>query len=159
MMRKILSILLENESGALSRVIGLFSQRNYNIESVTVAPTDNPTISKMTIQTIGEEKVIEQIEKQLHKLIDVLSVIKIDKKTHIEIETMLVKVQKNQKNQSEIYRITNIFQGKIVNMTTCTYVIQLSESSEKIDIFINLIKEISKILEIVRSGIIGITKN
>ncbi|CAL4320985.1 Acetolactate synthase isozyme 3 small subunit [Buchnera aphidicola (Eriosoma grossulariae)] len=158
-MRKILSILLENESGALSRVIGLFSQRNYNIESVTVAPTDNPTISKMTIQTIGEEKVIEQIEKQLHKLIDVLSVIKIDKKTHIEIETMLVKVQKNQKNQSEIYRITNIFQGKIVNMTTCTYVIQLSESSEKIDIFINLIKEISKILEIVRSGIIGITKN
>ncbi|MBZ2279205.1 acetolactate synthase small subunit, partial [Buchnera aphidicola] len=105
-MRRILSIILENESGALSRVIGLFSQRGYNIETVTIAPTEDPTLSKMTIQTVGNTKSIEQIEKQLHKLIDVLKVVKIDNNSYIERELMLLKIKFTEKKRIDIQHIT-----------------------------------------------------
>ncbi|PCQ07300.1 acetolactate synthase small subunit, partial [Klebsiella pneumoniae] len=114
-MRRILSVLLENESGALSRVIGLFSQRGYNIESLTVAPTDDPTLSRMTIQTVGDEKAIEQIEKQLHKLVDVLRVSELGQGAHVEREIMLVKVQASGYGREEVKRNTEIFRGQIID--------------------------------------------
>ena len=116
-MRRILSVLLENESGALSRVIGLFSQRGYNIESLTVAPTDDPTLSRMTIQTVGDEKAIEQIEKQLHKLVDVLRVSELGQGAHVEREIMLVKVQASGYGREEVKRNTEIFRGQIIDVT------------------------------------------
>lgn len=157
-MRRILSVLLENESGALSRVIGLFSQRGYNIETITVAPTEDPSLSKMTIQTIGNEKSIEQIEKQLHKLIDVLRVIKIEQNSHIEREIMLLKIQKNNCTKDDIKHTTEVFRGQIVDITSTTYVIQLAGTTKKLDSFLKIIKNISEIIEITRSGIIGISR-
>lgn len=156
-MRRILSILLENESGALSRVIGLFSQRGYNIETVTVAPTEDPSLSKMTIQTVGNEKSIEQIEKQLHKLIDVLRVSKIEQTSHIEREIMLLKVQKNSYT-NDIKHITEVFRGQIVDITSTTYVLQLAGTTKKLDSFLKIIKSISEIIEMTRSGIVGIAR-
>ncbi|CAL4320860.1 acetolactate synthase small subunit [Buchnera aphidicola] len=158
MQRRILSILLENEPGALSRVIGLFSQRGYNIETVTVAPTDDPTLSQMTIQTIGDEKIIEQIEKQLHKLIDVLRVIQIGNAPHIEREIMLIKVQIKNYRRDEIKHIIEVFRGKIVDITSTTYILQLSGNTKKLNAFLDVIRNISEIIEITRSGIVGITR-
>ncbi|CAL4321546.1 acetolactate synthase small subunit [Buchnera aphidicola] len=157
-MRRILSILLENESGALSRVIGLFSQRGYNIETITVAPTEDPSLSKMTIQTIGNEKSIEQIEKQLHKLIDVLRVIKIGQNSHIEREIMLLKIQKNNCTKDDVKHTTEVFRGQIVDITSTTYVIQLAGTTKKLDSFLKIIRNISEIIEMTRSGIIGISR-
>ncbi len=125
-MRRILSVLLENESGALSRVIGLFSQRGYNIESLTVAPTDDPTLSRMTIQTVGDEKAIEQIEKQLHKLVDVLRVSELGQGAHVEREIMLVKVQASGYGREEVKRNTEIFRGQIIDVTPSIYTVQLA---------------------------------
>ncbi|SUX59374.1 acetolactate synthase 3 regulatory subunit [Citrobacter amalonaticus] len=113
-MRRILSVLLENESGALSRVIGLFAQRGYNIESLTVAPTDDPTLSRMTIQTVGDEKVLEQIEKQLHKLVDVLRVSELGHGAHVEREIMLVKIQASGYGREEVKRNTEIFVDRLL---------------------------------------------
>ena len=124
-MRRILSVLLENESGALSRVIGLFSQRGYNIESLTVAPTDDPTLSRMTIQTVGDEKVLEQIEKQLHKLVDVLRV-------------------------SEL--------GQLIDVTPSLYTVQLAGTSDKLDAFLASIRDVAKIVEVARSGVVGLSR-
>lgn len=158
-MRRILSILLENESGALSRVIGLFAQRGYNIETVTVAPTEDPSLSKMTIQTIGNEKTIEQIEKQLHKLIDVLRVVQIDQSSHIEREIMLLKIQFNNcTKKDEIKHITEIFRGQIVDITSTTYILQLSGTEKKLDAFLKIIRHISEVVEISRSGVVGISR-
>ena len=120
-MRRILSVLLENESGALSRVIGLFAQRGYNIESLTVAPTDDPTLSRMTIQTVGDEKVLEQIEKQLHKLVDVLRVSELGQGAHVEREIMLVKIQASGYGREEVKRNTEIFRGQIIDVTPSIY--------------------------------------
>lgn len=157
-MRRILSIVLENESGALSRVIGLFSQRGYNIETITVAPTEDPTLSKMTIQTVGDEKVIEQIEKQLHKLIDVLRVVQIGQSLYIEREIMLLKIRFNDFKKDDIKYITKIFRGTIIDITTQTYILQLTGTTNKLDSFLKVIKTISEIIEITRSGIIGMSR-
>lgn len=157
-MRRILSVLLENESGALSRVIGLFSQRGYNIETITVAPTEDPSLSKMTVQTIGNEKSIEQIEKQLHKLIDVLRVIKVEQNSHIEREIMLLKVQTNNYKKNDIKNITEVFRGQIVDITSTTYVLQMTGTTKKLDSFLKIIRNISEIIEMTRSGIIGISR-
>lgn len=116
-MRRILSVLLENESGALSRVIGLFAQRGYNIESLTVAPTDDPTLSRMTIQTVGDAKVLEQIEKQLHKLVDVLRVSELGQGAYVEREIMLVKIQATGYGREEVKRNADIFRGQIIDVT------------------------------------------
>lgn len=159
-MKRIISILLENESGALSRVVGLFSQRGYNIDSITVAPTEDPSLSKMTIQTIGDEKIIEQIEKQLHKLIDVLRVTEIEYENYLEREIILVKIKSTTSIiRKELKHITDIFQGKIVNVTSLHYTVQLSGTSNKLDSYLAVIRDISEIIEVSRSGIISISRN
>ncbi|XBC37853.1 MAG: acetolactate synthase small subunit [Buchnera aphidicola (Meitanaphis microgallis)] len=158
-MKRIISVLLENESGALSRVVGLFSQRGYNIESITVAPTEDSSLSKITIQTIGDEKIIEQIEKQLHKLIDVLRVTEIEHENYLEREIILVKIKSaTSSTRKELKHITDIFQGMIVNVTSLHYTIQLSGTSNKLDSYLAVIRDISEIIEISRSGIISVSR-
>lgn len=157
MMRRILSVLLENESGALSRVIGLFSQRGYNIESLTVAPTDDPTLSRMTIQTVGDEKVLEQIEKQLHKLVDVLRVSELGQGAHVEREIMLVKIQASGYGREEVKRNTEIFRGQIIDVPTL-YTVQLAGTSDKLDAFLASLRDVAKIVEVARSGVVGLSR-
>ncbi|CAL4320869.1 acetolactate synthase small subunit [Buchnera aphidicola] len=158
-MRRILSILLENESGALSRVIGLFSQRGYNIESLTVAPTEDSSLSQLTIQTVGDEKVIEQIGKQLHKLIDVLKVSEVNDTDYIEREIILIKTGNICKKKGKIKDIVDIFRGQIISLTTEGYIIQITGSSKKINSFLELIRKYVNIVDLSRSGIIGIYRN
>lgn len=155
-MRRILSVLLENESGALSRVIGLFSQRGYNIESLTVAPTDDPTLSRMTIQTKGDARVLEQIEKQLHKLIDVLRVSELTEGDCVEREIMLVKLRASGEGREEVKRCADIFRGQIVDVTASLYTVQLVGASSKLDAFLAAIREAGEIVEVARSGLVGV---
>ncbi len=158
-MRRILSILLENESGALSRVVGLFSQRGYNIESLTVAPTDDPTLSRITIQTMGDEQVIEQIEKQLHKLVDVLKVNQLTQNALVEREIMLIKLQaEGENNRSEILRYTQIFAGKIVDSSLHHFTLEIIGDSAKLDSFVDQMQHLNLVIEVVRSGVIGMTR-
>ena len=157
-MRRILSVLLENESGALSRVVGLFSQRAFNIESLTVAPTDDPTLSRMTIEAVGDAQVLEQIEKQLHKLVDVFKVINLSEQEHIVREIVLAKVRAVGSSRDEIKRLADIFRGQIVDVTPKSYTIQLSGTKDKIDAFIYALKEETTLLEIVRSGLISVSR-
>ena len=157
-MRRTLSVLLENESGALSRVVGLFSQRAFNIESLTVAPTDDPTLSRMTIVAKGDEGILEQIEKQLHKLIDVFKVSNLSQTEHVEREIMLLKVRATGSSRDEMKRMVDIFRGQIVDITPKLYTIQLSGSSEKLNAFIETVKQETSVEEIVRSGVISLSR-
>ena len=157
-MRRILSVLLENESGALSRVVGLFSQRAFNIESLTVAPTDDPTLSRMTIEAVGDAQVLEQIEKQLHKLVDVFKVINLSEQERMVREIVLAKVRAVGSSRDEIRRLADIFRGQIVDVTPKSYTIQLSGTKDKIDAFIFALKEETTLLEIVRSGLISVSR-
>ncbi|OBX79265.1 acetolactate synthase small subunit [Haemophilus aegyptius] len=157
-MRRILSVLLENESGALSRVVGLFSQRAFNIESLTVAPTDDPTLSRMTIEAVGDAQALEQIEKQLHKLVDVFKVVNLSEQEHIEREIVLAKVRAVGPSRDEIKRLADIFRGQIVDVTPKSYTIQLSGTNDKVDAFISALKEETTLLEIVRSGLISVSR-
>ena len=154
-MRHIISILLENESGALSRVAGLFSARGYNIETLTVAPTEDPSLSRLTIVTSGSDEVIEQITKQLNKLIDVIKVVDLSEAPHIERELMLIKVRASGKDREEVKRMADIFRGRIIDVTETTYVIELTGSGSKLDSFIHAIDK-DMILETVRTGVSGI---
>ncbi|MBI2959881.1 MAG: acetolactate synthase small subunit [Betaproteobacteria bacterium] len=156
-MRHIISILLENESGALSRVSGLFSARGYNIESLTVAPTEDPSMSRMTIVTSGSDDVIEQITKQLNKLIEVVKVVDLSEAAHIERELMLIKVRATGKDREEMKRVADIFRGRILDVTEGTYTIELTGTGSKLDAFIKAI-EASAILETVRTGACGISR-
>ncbi|BBE95464.1 acetolactate synthase small subunit [Haemophilus influenzae] len=157
-MRRILSVLLENESGALSRVVGLFSQRAFNIESLTVAPTDDPTLSRMTIEAVGDTQALEQIEKQLHKLVDVFKVVNLSEQEYIEREIVLAKVRAVGSSRDEIKRLADIFRGQIVDVTPKSYTIQLSGTNDKVDAFISALKEETTLLEIVRSGLISVSR-
>ena len=158
-MRHLISVLLENESGALSRVVGLFSQRGYNIETLTVAPTEDPTLSRMTIVTLGDERVVEQITKQLHKLVDVLKVSDITEGSHIEREIMLVKSRANTPDtRDEVKRLAEIFRGQIVDVTPELYTVQMVGTSDKLDAFIGTLKQATEIVEVVRSGVCGIAR-
>ncbi|MCQ1856895.1 acetolactate synthase small subunit [Haemophilus sputorum] len=157
-MRRTLSVLLENESGALSRVVGLFSQRAFNIESLTVAPTDDPTLSRMTIVAKGDEGILEQIEKQLHKLIDVFKVSNLSQTEHVEREIMLLKVRATGSSRDELKRMADIFRGQIVDITPKLYTIQLAGSSEKLNAFIDAVKQETSVEEIVRSGVISLSR-
>ena len=157
-MRRILSVLLENESGALFRVVALFSQRAFNIESLTVAPTDDPTLSRMTIETYGDEQVLEQSEKQLHKLVDVFKVINLSDSEHVEREVMLIKVRAQGANREELKRLTDIFRAQIVDVTTKSYIIQLTGTKDKLDAFVNTLKEEAVLIEIVRSGLVSLPR-
>lgn len=156
-MRHIISVMLENESGALARVVGLFAQRGYNIDSLNVAPTDEPTLSRLTLVTNGNDQVIEQISKQLHKLIEVVKVSDISEAAHIERELMLVKVKASGNLREEVKRCADIFRGQIIDVTPTTYIIQLVGTSDKLDAFIQALGAIP-ILEVVRSGASGITR-
>jgi acetolactate synthase-1/3 small subunit len=148
---------MENEAGALSRVAGLFSARGYNIESLTVAPTEDPSISRMTLVTRGSEEIIEQIIKQLNKLIDVIRVLDLTEGSHIEREMMLIKLGATGAGRDEIMRLTNIFRGRIIDVTGKTYTIELTGTSDKLDAFIAALGDIP-ILETVRSGVSGIAR-
>ncbi len=155
-MRRIISLLLENEAGALSRVAGLFSARGYNIESLTVAPTDDDSLSRMTIVTSGTDQVIEQITKQLNKLIEVVKLIDLTEGHHIERELMLLKtVAVGNEQREEIKRLNDIFRGRIIDVTDSTYTLELTGSSEKVDAFLGALAPFD-IIEVVRSGISGI---
>ena len=156
-MRHIISILIENEAGALSRVAGLFTARGYNIESLTVAMTEDETLSRMTLVTRGTDDVIEQITKQLNKLIDVVKLIDLEEAVHIERELMMVKVKTSRESREEIKRIADIFRGKIIDVTVNTYVIEMTGTSDKLDSFLAAIDEDS-IIEVVRSGATGISR-
>ncbi len=156
-MRRIISVLLENEPGALSRVVGLFSQRNYNIETLTVAPTEDSSLSRLTVTTRGSDKVIEQITKQLNKLVEVVKLVDLTEGAHIERELMLVKVKASGSQRAEVKRSVDIFRGQIVDVSSSVYTIQLAGSTEKLDAFISAIAE-SGVLEVVRTGVSGIAR-
>ena len=154
-MRHVISLLIENEAGALSRVTGLFSARAYNIESLTVAPTEDPSMSRITIVSIGSDDIIEQITKQLNKLIEVIKVVDISEAAHIERALMLVKVRATGKDREEMKRMSDIFRGRIIDVTETTYVIELTGNTAKLDSFIEAIDR-TLILETVRTGVCGI---
>ena len=154
-MRHIISVLLENESGALSRVSGLFSARGYNIESLTVAPTEDASMSRMTIVTRGSDEVIEQIVKQLNKLIEVVKVVDLNEGSHLERELMLVKVKAQGEWREELKRLSDIFRGSIIDVADSTYTIELTGNGAKLDAFLEAL-DASVILETVRTGACGI---
>jgi acetolactate synthase-1/3 small subunit len=154
-MRHIISVLLENEPGALSRVVGLFSARGYNIESLTVAPTEDNTLSRMTIVTLGNDDVIEQITKHLNRLIEVIKVVDLSEGAHIERELMLIKVRAVGKEREEIKRTADIFRGRIIDVTDKAYTIELTGDQSKLDAFIEAIDR-SAILATVRTAASGI---
>jgi acetolactate synthase-1/3 small subunit len=157
MMRHIISILLENEAGALSRVAGLFSARGYNIESLTVAPTEDLSLSRMTLVTRGSEEILEQIVKQLNKLVDVVKLIELTDGQHIEREMMMIKVTAKGSAREEIKLLADIFRGRIIDVTESSYIIELTGAGDKLDSFIKAIGE-ENILETVRSGVSGISR-
>jgi acetolactate synthase-1/3 small subunit len=151
----VISVLLENEPGALSRVVGLFSARGYNIETLTVAPTEDSTLSRMTIVTTGSDEIIEQITKHLNRLVDVVKVVDLTEGAHIERELMLVKVRAVGKEREEMKRMADIFRGRIIDVTDKSYTIELTGVQEKVQAFLEALDR-SAILETVRTGVSGI---
>ena len=156
-MRHILSILMENEAGALSRVAGLFSARGYNIESLTVAPTEDPSLSRMTLVTRGTDEVVEQITKQLNKLVDVVRLMDMADGAHIEREMMLIKVRASNGGREEVKRLADIFRGKIIDVTDTVYTVELTGTGDKLDAFVKAVNH-ADIVEVVRSGVTGIAR-
>ncbi|MCB8890406.1 MULTISPECIES: acetolactate synthase small subunit [Halomonadaceae] len=156
-MRHIISILLENEPGALSRVVGLFSQRNYNIETLNVAPTEDPSLSRLTVTTIGDDRVIEQITKHLNKLIDVVKLVDLTEGNHIERELMLVKVKALGAARDEVKRTVDIFRAQIVDVTPSLYTVQITGDAAKLDAFLQAMAPVG-ILEVARTGVSGIAR-
>lgn len=156
-MRRIISMLMENEPGALSRVVGLFSQRGYNIETLNVAPTDDPTLSRLTLTTAGDDKQIEQITKHLNKLVDVVKLVDLTEGAHIERDMMLIKVRAQGTMRDEVKRTTDIFRGQIVDVGPNVYTIQLTGTSDKLDSFVAAMADVD-VLEVVRSGVAGISR-
>lgn len=146
---------MENEAGALSRVAGLFSARGYNIESLSVAPTEDPTLSRMTLVTVGSDDVVEQVTKQLNKLIEVVKVVDLNDGSHIEREMMLVKVRAVGEGRDEIKRLADIFRGNIIDVTDKSFTIELTGTSSKLDAFFGAIDK-SAILETIRTGASGV---
>jgi acetolactate synthase I/III small subunit len=153
--RHIVSVLVENEAGALSRIAGLFSARGYNIESLTVAPTEDASMSRMTIVTTGSDDVVEQITKQLNKLVDVVKVVDLSEAEHIERELMLIKVRAGQKEREDMKRMADIFRGRIIDVSDNTYTIELTGDGRKLDAFIQSLDQ-GSIIETVRTGASGI---
>src|SRR5690554_2266945 len=156
-MRHIISVLVENEAGALSRLVGLFSQRGYNIETLNVAPTDDPTLSRLTLTTAGDDQKIEQITKHLNRLLDVVKLVDLTEGAHIERELMLVKVRATGAQRAEIKRCTDIFRGQIVDVGPSVYTIQVTGPADKLDAYLHAVGE-AAVLEVVRSGVSGISR-
>ncbi len=155
--RRIISVLMENEPGALSRVVGLFSQRGYNIESLNVAPTEDDSLSRLTLTSVGDDLAIEQITKNLNKLIDVVKLVDLSEGSHIERELMMIKVRATGSMREEVKRSVDIFRGQIIDVTQSTYTIQLLGNSEKLSAFIDAVGE-TIVLEVVRTGVSGISR-
>lgn len=156
-MRHVISVLIENESGALSRVAGLFSARGYNIESLTVAPTNDSTLSRMTIVTTGTERVVEQIIKQLNKLVDVVRLTDLTEVSFIEREIMLIKVRALDAGREELKRLSDIFRGRVLDVTDSSYVLEMTGDEQKISAFMETVGA-ENIIEVVRSGAVGIAR-
>ncbi|WP_026220948.1 acetolactate synthase small subunit [Thiofilum flexile] len=157
-MRHVISILMENEAGALSRVAGLFSARGYNIESLTVAPTDDPTLSRLTLVTMGSDEIVEQIAKQLHKLIDVVKLMDLNDYPHIEREMMLVKIDVQKQGACDVVkRISDIFRARIIDVGEKSYTVEVTGSRGKLDGFLQALHEL-RVVEVVRSGSMGIAR-
>ena len=156
-MRRIISMLMENEPGALSRVVGLFSQRGYNIETLNVAATNDKTLSRLTLTTFGDDKHIEQITKHLNRLVDVVKLVDLTEGAHVERDLMLIKVRADSQQREEIKRTTDIFRGQIVDVGPRVYTIQLAGTSDKLDSFVAAMPE-ADILEVVRAGVAGIAR-
>ncbi len=156
-MRRIIAVLLENEAGALSRVVGLFAQRNYNIESLNVAPTEDPTLSRVTLTTVCDDKKIEQITKHLNRLIDVVKVLDLFDAEYVERELMLIKIRAEGAVRDEVKRSCDVFRGQIIDVTANTYTVQVTGPSDKLDAFIRAVGK-TTILEVVRSGVSGISR-
>jgi len=156
-LKHIISILMENEAGALSRVAGLFSARAYNIESLTVAPTDDPSLSRMTLVTTGTDDIVEQVCKQLNKLVDVVKLVNLTDDVHVERELILIKVKAEDEQRDEVKRIVDIFHGHVIDMTDTTYTIEVTGDSEKIDAVLKALEHITMV-EVVRSGQLGMAR-
>lgn len=156
-MRHIISVLMENEPGALSRVVGLFSQRNYNIDSLTVAPTEDQSLSRLTLTTSGDDARIEQITKHLNKLVDVVKLVDLTEGAHIERELMLIKVKAVGAQRAEVKRTVDIFRGQVVDLTASVFTIQLTGAGDKLDAFIAALGD-NVVLEVARTGVSGIAR-
>lgn len=156
-MRRIISVLMENEPGALSRVVGLFSQRNYNIDSLTVAPTEDQSLSRLTLITNGDDARIEQVTKHLNRIVDVVKLIDLTGGAHIERELMLIKLKATGAQRAEVLRVVEIFRGQVIDQTGTSYSIQLAGTSEKLDGFLAAVSD-CKVLEVARTGVTGISR-
>ncbi|PTY35820.1 acetolactate synthase small subunit [Saccharospirillum sp. MSK14-1] len=156
-MRHIISVLMENEAGALARLVGLFAQRGYNIESLNVAPTEDETLSRLTLVTIGEDKVVEQITKHLNKLIEVVKLVDLTEGSHIERELMMIKVRATGAQREEVKRTCDIFRGQIIDVTPTTYTLQVTGNEEKVSAFLDALSG-STVLEVARTGVSGIAR-
>jgi acetolactate synthase I/III small subunit len=156
-MKRIISVLMENTPGGLSRVVGLFSQRGYNIESLTVAPTHDKSLSRLTLVSFGDDSKIEQITKNLNKLIDVVKLVDLTESSHIERELMIVKIKATGPQREEVKRCVDIFRGCIIDTTSTIYTAQITGDGNKLDAFIEAVGQAS-ILEVVRTGITGISR-
>ena len=157
-MKRIISLLMENEAGALSRVVGLFAQRGYNIETLNVAPTEDPTLSRLTLTTLAGDQEVEQITKQLNKLIEVVKLVNLTEGDHIERELMMIKVKATGESRAEMKRMADIFRGQIIHVTADSYTIVMTGVAEKLDAFVAAIPEAS-LVEVVRSGVTGLAKD
>jgi len=157
MMRHIISALVENKSGVLARMVTLFAARGFNIDSLTVGETDDPSVSRMTIVVRGDEKILEQIEKQLNKLIDVIKVYEYSGAEHIERDLVLMRVKADKSNRSEILQIVDILHGTIVDVSQESVIIEVTGDERKIQAFINMLKPFG-IKEMVRTGVIAIAR-
>lgn len=156
-MEHIISVLLENRSGALSRLAGLFSGRGFNIETLSVAPTLDPSVSMLTLVTRGDDRIIEQILKQLNKIIDVIKVVDLNESEYVERESALIKVHTKPEDRAEALRITDIFRAKVVDSTPTTYTIEITGDVKKVQAIIDLLQPLG-IKELVRTGRIAISR-
>ena len=157
-MKRIVSVLMENEAGALSRVVGLFSQRGYNIDSLTVAPTEDETLSRLTLTTDSDDRMVEQIIKQLHKLIDTIKVVDLTEGSHLERELMLIKIKAaDNEVRTELQRRAEIFRGNIIDLTPTSFVMEMVGNSDKLDAFLEIVADVEYV-EVVRSGVLGISR-
>lgn len=158
-MKRIISVLMENAPGALSRIVGVFSQRGYNVDSLCVAPTDDASLSRLTIITHGDDKVIEQITKQVNKLIDVLKIVDLTDGAHIERELMLIKVAtRTEAMRAEVKRNVDIFRARIVDVHATNYTIEITGTSDKLDAFSATMGECAEIIESSRTGVCGLAR-
>ena len=156
-MEHIISVTVENKFGVLSRVAGLFSGRGFNIESLSVAPTLDPTMSMMTIVTSGDDRIIEQIVKQLNKLIDVIKVVDLNETEFVERETALIKVHTRSEDRAEALRIVDIFRASVIDSTPTTYTIEVAGDVKKVEAMINLLQPLG-IKELIRTGRVAIAR-